>query len=337
MSVKTHRYVVVGAGGVGGVAAGFLAAAGEDVLLVARGEHGRCIRSSGLLVGTPRGSFTVQLPVISSIEEWRPAERDVLIMAVKSQDALHLFAQIASLRVADSFVGQRIPLLCFQNGVSNERTALRYFSNVHGVCVGLPGVYLQPGRVDAHGSPVPGVLEIGRYPGGSDELDVRVVEALAGAGFRAHVTDEILSWKAGKLLGNLRNAIDALFPEERGSVDVQRLAHMAEREARSCFAAAGIPEVDTALVEEHRAGFSEESVDGTARAGGSTWQSVARGLPSVETDFLNGEIVLLGRLHGLPTPANSALQEKMWALLDEDRRDSAGTAAALIETLSIDS
>ena len=41
-----------------------------------------------------------------------------------------------------------------------------------------------------------------------------------------------------------------------------------------------------------------------ARPGGSTTQSLARGTGSIETDWLNGEIVLLGRLHGVPTPAN---------------------------------
>ncbi len=45
-------------------------------------------------------------------------------------------------------------------------------------------------------------------------------------------------------------------------------------------------------------------VAGVVRTGGSTTQSLARGTGSVETDWLNGEIVLLGRLHGVPTPAN---------------------------------
>jgi 2-dehydropantoate 2-reductase len=37
---------------------------------------------------------------------------------------------------------------------------------------------------------------------------------------------------------------------------------------------------------------------------GSTWQSIARGRPS-EVDYLNGEIVRLGRRLGIPTPFNS--------------------------------
>jgi 2-dehydropantoate 2-reductase len=49
-------------------------------------------------------------------------------------------------------------------------------------------------------------------------------------------------------------------------------------------------------------------VAGRRRGGGSTWQSLARGTGSVEVDYLNGEIVLLGREHGVPTPVNLAVQ-----------------------------
>ena len=42
--------------------------------------------------------------------------------------------------------------------------------------------------------------------------------------------------------------------------------------------------------------------------GGSSWQSLARGAGSIEAEFLNGEIVLLGRLHGVATPVNALLQ-----------------------------
>jgi 2-dehydropantoate 2-reductase len=44
------------------------------------------------------------------------------------------------------------------------------------------------------------------------------------------------------------------------------------------------------------------------RSGGSTWQSLARGLPTLETDYLNGQIALLGRRYDVPTPLNAAVQ-----------------------------
>ena len=49
-------------------------------------------------------------------------------------------------------------------------------------------------------------------------------------------------------------------------------------------------------------------VSGSPRVGGSSWQSLTRGTGSIEADFLNGEIVLLGRQHGVPTPVNEVLQ-----------------------------
>jgi 2-dehydropantoate 2-reductase len=50
-----------------------------------------------------------------------------------------------------------------------------------------------------------------------------------------------------------------------------------------------------------------KSIGDRPRAGSSSWQSLARGTGAIETDYLNGEIVLLGRLHGVPTPVNMAL------------------------------
>jgi 2-dehydropantoate 2-reductase len=47
---------------------------------------------------------------------------------------------------------------------------------------------------------------------------------------------------------------------------------------------------------------------GAPRGGGSSWQSLTRGTGTIEADHLNGEIVLLGRLHGVPTPLNELLQ-----------------------------
>nr|MBA3820190.1 ketopantoate reductase family protein [Deltaproteobacteria bacterium] len=49
------------------------------------------------------------------------------------------------------------------------------------------------------------------------------------------------------------------------------------------------------------------TIPGRTKGGGSTWQSLARGAESLECEYLNGEIALLGRQHGVPTPLNDAL------------------------------
>ena len=45
-------------------------------------------------------------------------------------------------------------------------------------------------------------------------------------------------------------------------------------------------------------------VHGAEHRFSSTWQSLQRGTGRIEVDYLNGEVVLLGRLHGVPTPVN---------------------------------
>jgi 2-dehydropantoate 2-reductase len=63
--------------------------------------------------------------------------------------------------------------------------------------------------------------------------------------------------------------------------------------------------------DERRADLLQQRpIDGAERGGGSTWQSLARG-SGVETDYLNGEIAHLGRLYGVPAPANARIQTLM--------------------------
>jgi 2-dehydropantoate 2-reductase len=49
-------------------------------------------------------------------------------------------------------------------------------------------------------------------------------------------------------------------------------------------------------------------VRGHDLSGGSSWQSLARGTGNIEADWLNGEVVLLGRMHQVATPANELLR-----------------------------
>jgi 2-dehydropantoate 2-reductase len=105
---------------------------------------------------------------------------------------------------------------------------------------------------------------------------------------------------------NLSNAIVALSgPEAR----VSRLADEAQREGEAVLEAAAIA---VATEEEDRARRGDllqlRTTNSGSRSGGSSWQSLARGTGSIESEFLNGEIVLLGALHGVPTPANAVLQ-----------------------------
>ncbi|WDZ86828.1 ketopantoate reductase family protein [Micromonospora cathayae] len=305
------RYVIIGAGAVGGTIGVRLAQAGHDVTLVARGPHLAAIRERGLTLHAPAGDVTVRLPALDGPDE-RPLPADtVLMLTVKSQDTEAALRSWADAPVAGGgTAGERLPLCTAQNGVGNERAALRWFARVYPVCVWLPATHLEPGVVVANGHPHPGMLHLGRYPaGGTDTTaddSIREIAAdLAGAGFVAPVRDDVMRWKYGKLLRNLGNGVDALF----GRTAPEQLQTRVTEEGEAVLAAAGISHTTRAEEQAERGDrVRHVPVAGRERSGSSTWQSLARGVGSTEADHLNGEIVLLGRLHGVPTPANTAVQ-----------------------------
>jgi 2-dehydropantoate 2-reductase len=117
-----------------------------------------------------------------------------------------------------------------------------------------------------------------------------------------------MRWKYGKLVANLQNTVEALCAAP-GGPEAKRVLAAAGAEAEAVMDAAGIDRASEAEVAEIRVGRLNRPapVPGAAQ-GGSSWQSLARGAGSIEADHLNGEVVLLGRLHGVPTPVNEALQ-----------------------------
>jgi 2-dehydropantoate 2-reductase len=298
--------VIIGAGAVGGTIGVRLSQAAHDVTLVARGAHAAVMRKRGLTLHSPDGTVNARLPVVTAPSDLVLPPDAALILTVKSQDTEAAVRGWADAPVAGGgTAGERLPLFTAQNGVANERVALRYFDVVHGVCVWLPATYLEPGVVIASGHPHPGMLHVGRYPIGSDDASRAVAADLTGAGFLAPVRDDVMRWKYGKLLRNLGNGLQALL----GQQIPDRLSGAVLAEGMSVLAAAGIAYTSQEEEAAERGDRVEiRPVNGQPRFGGSTWQSLARGAGSTEVDHLNGEIVLLGRLHGVPTPVNAAVQ-----------------------------
>lgn len=303
------RCIVLGAGAVGGVVGGRLFEHGHDVVLVARGEHARILAAEGLTLASATGVRTLPIPATERLDgiDWRGDE--VVFMSVKSQDTEQALRQLSD--AAPSTV----TVVCLQNGVANEPAALRRFPDVYGICVMCPAAHLKPGVVVAESSPVTALLDIGRYPNGSDATAEAIAAALSESTMESFARPDIMRWKYAKLLSNLANAVDALCgPAGRSS----ELAQMAREEGEACLVAAGIA---YASDKEDRARRGDRlhptDVVGHDRGGSSTWQSLFLSRGTVEVDYLNGEVVLLGRLHGVPTPVNVLLQR----LVNQKARD----------------
>jgi len=294
------RFVVYGAGGIGGVLGARLFEHGHDVVLIARGAHGDAIRQRGLVVESPDATVTVPVDCVATPTQIAWRDGDVVLLTMKSQDTA------GALEALVGRVGPQTPIVCAQNGVANERAALRLFANVYGVCVMCPTTYLKAGVVQANSAPTTGIMDIGRYPSGVDQLTVDVARVFSESTYVSEPHPDIMRAKYQKLLMNLGNSIEATCGRSsRGGV----LASRAKAEGVAALTAAGIDfatdEEDAARRGDH---LQMRPIRGAHRGGGSTWQSFARGSRTVETDYLNGEIVLLGRQHGVPTPVNELLQ-----------------------------
>jgi 2-dehydropantoate 2-reductase len=298
------RFVIYGAGAIGGVVGARLHQSGHDVALIARGDHFEAIRERGLTVEDPNGSDVLEMAVAGSPGgiEWNGDE--VVMLATKSQDTL------GALGVLRSVAPVGTPVVCLQNGVENERVALRLFANVYGSVVMAPTAHLKPGVVQAYGTRMTGVIDVGRYPSGVDERCEAISDALGESNFSSKVRPDIMRFKYAKLINNLLNAVDAMVDLDPAHPShTEEVTRRAQEEGREALRAAGIEFVaeDVNDVVGRWRRLDVRPIAGSERAGSSTRQSLARGAGTVETDYLNGEIVLLGRLHGVPTPINAAL------------------------------
>jgi 2-dehydropantoate 2-reductase len=300
------RYVVYGTGAVGGVIGGNLHLAGVPVTLVARGEHLARIRADGLTLDREDGRHRVDAPATDTAAGVSWTDDTVVLLCVKGHQTP---AALDDLR-AHAPAGTAV--VCAQNGVANERAVLRGFAAAYAVCVMLPAAHLEPGLVVQKCHPTPGILDIGRVPDGVDERAEAVAADLRRGGFESVPRADIMAWKHRKLLMNLANGVDATcVPGPAADELVQR----AQGEGEEVLRRAGIAVLSAADDRERRGDTLRRRAHLPLEAGGSTWQSVARGGSGVEIDYLAGEIVVLARLYGVPAPVNEAVQRAVHDLV----------------------
>jgi len=294
------RFVILGAGAIGGAVGARLHQSGHAVTLIARGAHLEAIRRDGLTFLTPVERVVLPLPAVGQAGAMEWTGDEVVLLATKSQDTL---GALTALRDA---AGSAVPVVCLQNGVENERVALRLMDEVYGAVVMLPAAHLEPGTIEAYGADTTGHIDLGRYPEGVDRRCEEISAALAASRLDSHPVSDVMRLKYAKLMLNLTNAVGALFA---ASERRRELSELVKAEGRAVLDAAGVTYVAQEIsdIEARWRRWGVRDIDGRSRAGSSTWQSLARRTGALETDYLNGEIVLQGRLHGVPTPLNERM------------------------------
>jgi 2-dehydropantoate 2-reductase len=340
------RYIIIGAGAVGGGIGGRLATAGIATVLVARGEHLAALQRTGLRLRSPDDDVAVPVTAVGGPGELELTDDDVLVVTTKTHQAPAVLAEWADAPVVPAdhesragTAGERLPVLMALNGVASEEMALRYFRRVFGVCVWMPAVHLEPGEVIVRAAPVAGVFHVGRVPAtatepGDHALLGRLQDDWGAGGLTVALPADVMPWKYRKLISNIANAIQALVGSNG---DIDPVVAAAQTEARQVLDGAGIAYTSDEEEQATRAdGPHVRPVAGEpAELGGSTWQSLTRATGNVESDYLNGEIARLAHRHQLDAPVNSAVASLARRAAAAGQRPGAVSAEQLAESLGL--
>lgn len=304
------RYIIIGAGAVGAALAAGLSEAGIDAVLVSRGTTFETISRSGLHFTHAGRTRTLDVTVVDGPANVTLTPDDVLVLAVKSQDAPAALADWAWRPVgSDGGAAADLPILLLQNGLDSERSALRYFRRVIGGVALIGAKHVVAGEVLVANAPKIGQIVVGPYPtGGADGaltvLADAIVDDLRAAQWLSQRVDDIGSWLAWKLLHNTTFAVSVLAGTD---AELDDLTERVRAETQQILSDSGFRIADPATeltYDPSGAAISADSGYGPRQP--STWQSFERGSGS-EVDYLNGEVALLARLSGLHAPLNCAL------------------------------
>jgi 2-dehydropantoate 2-reductase len=290
------KIAIMGAGGVGGYFGARLAASGEDVHFIARGEHLAAIRRNGLQVYSANGDVLVR-PARATDQPAEVGPVDLVIVAVK------LWATDDALRDARPLVGPGSAVVSFQNGVvatdliakayGKERT-LGGVSNIAAV-IEKPGVIRHTGSM--------AVLSVGELDGRISARCQTFVDACTKAAIQARVSDAIEKaiWEKYVFLV-AASSTTSLTRLPLGAVredpDTRALTAQLMSEVVAVGQAKGVP-LDADLVERLM-----QRLDGLPREMvASMLGDLERG-SRLELPWLAGGVVQMGKALGIPTPAN---------------------------------
>mgnify|MGYP000868099076 CR=1 FL=1 len=345
-SASGPRFLVVGAGGIGGVVAAQLLEQGHDVTTLttnpliadAINAHGFRVRGESA-PGTVRGRAVQALPKGT-------APFDYVLLATQPPQLEEAARSVEAVLAPDGHA------VIFQNGLCEERVEpILGTERVIGAVVAWGASMIEPGVYDRTSA---GGFQIGRLDGSEDEALTRLARALEAVG-PTTITRRLRGARWSKLAINC--AISSL-----GTVGGDRLGVL----MRHRYVRRLALEIMTETVEVARAlGVELEKVSGTLdldwialsederrsmgspsllakhalllavgaryrRLRSSMLSAIERGRePSV--DFLNGEVASRGAALGIATPINAAIRDEIWSIARGKARPSQAQLRAFFD------
>lgn len=309
------RVAVVGAGSVGCHLGGHLSSH-ADVTLIGRDRVISAIRSRGLTL-TGGGKATTTVPperLRLSTDASHVAGADVVLITTKSGATSDAARDIGAQLTRDSVV------ISIQNGLGNttciRETLAECFPDTASrptVLSGMMGYNLVHAGPATFHQGTSGEILVQDHPAA-----VRFIDVASAAGLPVAARDDMREVQHAKLLMNLNNAINALsgmpLRAQLLTRDYRRCLALCQEEALAVFEAVGVRPARLTPLPPHLTPRMLRSPDPVFKALAShtlkldpaARSSMAEdfdlGRPS-EIDELQGAVVTLGEVHGIPTLA----------------------------------
>jgi len=299
--------LIAGAGALGSVVGGLLAAAGWPVTLLGRRAHLDATRTRGLVIDGLFGIHRVHGLVCATDAADLRGPYDAVLLAVKTYDTAAMAALVTPHLAPDGF------LISFQNGLGNVEAAERAAGaeRVLGARVIFGAELVEPGhvRVTVYADPVLiGSLDPSHRT--RQAAAARWASALAAAGIPAEPTEELVAELWAKVLYNAAlNPLGALLGVPYGHLaahpDTRAIMDTVIEEGFAIARAEGVS-LRWPDAAAYREAFYGRLVPSTAEHRSSMLQDIERGRPT-EIDAMNGEVAARGARLGLPAPVNATL------------------------------
>lgn len=298
MSDTPARIAIIGAGAVGAYYGGCLAAAGHDVVFIARGAHLEAMQRHGLEIVSEQGKL--KIPVVDArAQTSRVGPVDVVVFCVKLYDMENALALCRPLFGSDTFV------LTLQNGVESAGRLSEAFGayRVVGGATYVEAHVLQPGIVRRTGTT--NRIDLAEADGSRSKRAIALTEILSDAGVDARLWDDMDSMLWHKFV--LVASSSAATAITRQTIGVVRSNPVMREMLITCIAESTA--VGRALGVSLEEGLERDVLDAfdnvmSADTKASQLTDLERGRP-LELEWLSGAVHRLGKMVGVPTPAHS--------------------------------
>ncbi|MBR0696950.1 ketopantoate reductase family protein [Bradyrhizobium lablabi] len=288
------RIAIFGTGGAGGYFGAQLALAGEQVVFIARGDHLRALKATGLRLETPAGET-----IVRAVATDNPAEIghvDAILVGVKAWQVTDAANAMRPLVGPDTVI---VPL---QNGVEAATELAAVFgSNTLGGLCGTLSLIAGPGHIRNVGGQ--NFIKFGELDNKSSDRVERLRQCLVGAKVPVEVPADIVKALWNKFLmvtsfGGVGAITRAPIGVTRAIPETRRLLEQCLQETLAVAKARNVPMADSAVTDTMKF-YDTVPANGTT----SLQRDIADG-KMTELEYWNGAVVRLGREVDVPTPTH---------------------------------